>query len=78
MAELLASLSRCVELLGKDCLGPHGLEEAVTLLDKTMVEHFKRAEERAGNIMTLIFFVLVGCPNKNIEYKGNRGGGWDE
>lgn len=48
MAELLASLSRCVELLGKDCLGPQGLEEAVTLLDKTMVEHFKRAEERAG------------------------------
>ena len=56
MAELLASLSRCVELLGKDCLGPHGLEEAVTLLDKTMVEHFKRAEERAGNVMTIICF----------------------
>ncbi len=54
MAELLASLSRCVELLGKDCLGPQGLEEAVTLLDKTMVEHFKRAEERAGNRMQII------------------------
>jgi len=46
LAELLASLARCVELLGKDCLGATGLEELVTLLDKTLVEYFKRQEER--------------------------------
>jgi len=48
MAELLASLSKCVELLGKDCLGQDGMVEAVGLIEKAMVEHFKRAEERAG------------------------------
>jgi len=48
LAELLSSLARCIELLGKDCLGPSGLEESVNLLDKTMVEHFKRQEERAS------------------------------
>jgi len=48
LAELLASLARCIELLGNDCLGPSGLEETVNLLDKTLVEHFKRQEERAG------------------------------
>jgi len=48
LAELLASLARCVELLGKDCLGAGGLEETVNLLEKTMIEHFKREEERAA------------------------------
>ncbi|XP_023336717.1 importin-5 [Eurytemora carolleeae] len=48
LAELLASLARCIELLGKDCLGVTGLEETVVLLDKTMTEHFRREEERAG------------------------------
>eukprot|EP00088_Acartia_fossae_P049518 TRINITY_DN5459_c0_g1_i1.p1 TRINITY_DN5459_c0_g1~~TRINITY_DN5459_c0_g1_i1.p1 ORF type:complete len:1108 (-),score=360.91 TRINITY_DN5459_c0_g1_i1:577-3870(-) len=48
LAELMASLSRCVELLGKDCLGQQGMQEAVNLMEKTLTEHFKRAEERAG------------------------------
>jgi len=48
VAELYSSLSRCVELLGKDCLGAHGIEETTGLVDKSLVEHFKRAEERAG------------------------------
>lgn len=48
LAELLASLARCVELLGAGCLGEPGLEETIKIIDKTMVEHFKRQEERAG------------------------------
>jgi len=48
LAEMLASLARCVELLGAGCLGEPGMEETVKILDKTMVEHFKRQAERAG------------------------------
>merc|ERR1719397_2236886 len=48
LAELLASLARCVELLGAGCLGEPGMEETIKIIDKTMVEHFKRQEERAG------------------------------
>jgi len=48
LAELLASLARCVELLGAGCLGEPGMEETVKILDKTMTEHYKRQEERAG------------------------------
>lgn len=48
LAELLASLAKCVELLGAGCLGDPGMEETVKILDKTMVEHFKRQEERQG------------------------------
>ena len=48
LAELLASVARCVELLGAGCLGEPGMEELVKILDKTMEEHFKRQEERAG------------------------------
>eukprot|EP00091_Calanus_sinicus_P003657 TRINITY_DN13817_c0_g1_i1.p1 TRINITY_DN13817_c0_g1~~TRINITY_DN13817_c0_g1_i1.p1 ORF type:complete len:167 (+),score=49.89 TRINITY_DN13817_c0_g1_i1:167-667(+) len=45
LAELLASLARCVELLGAGCLGEPGMEETVKILDKTMTEHYKRQEE---------------------------------
>merc|ERR1712045_423127 len=48
LAELLGSLSRCVEILGVGCLGEPGMEETVKILDKTMEEHFKRQEERQG------------------------------
>jgi len=48
LAELLASLAKCIELLGAGCLGDPGMEETVKILDKTMVEHFKRQEERQG------------------------------
>jgi len=48
LAELLASLARCVESLGSGCLGEPGMEETVKILDKTMTEHYKRQEERAG------------------------------
>merc|ERR1712002_126810 len=47
-AEPLASLARCVESLGSGCLGEPGMEETVKILDKTMTEHYKRQEERAG------------------------------
>ena len=45
LAELLA---RCVELLGAGCMDEPGTEETVKILDKTMTEHYKRREERAG------------------------------
>ena len=48
LAELLASVARCVELLGAGCLGEPGMEELVKILDKTMEEHFKRQQERQG------------------------------
>merc|ERR1719447_2456991 len=48
LAELLGSLSRCVEILGVGCLGEPGMEETVKILDKTMEEHFKRQDERQG------------------------------
>jgi len=48
LAELLASLARCVELLGNGCLGEEGMEALVKILDKTMEEHYKRQEERQG------------------------------
>jgi len=48
LAELLASLAKCVELLGTGCLGEPGMEETVKILEKTMENHFKRQEERAG------------------------------
>merc|ERR1719284_597470 len=48
LAELLASVARCVELLGAGCLGEPGMEELVKILDKTMEEHFKKQQERAG------------------------------
>jgi len=48
LAELLASLAKCVELLGAGCLGEPGMEETVKILEKTMVDHFKKQEERQG------------------------------
>jgi len=48
LAELLASVARCVELLGAGCLGEPGMEETVKLLDKTLDQHYTRQEERAG------------------------------
>jgi len=48
LAELLASLAKCVELLGTGCLGEPGMEETVKILEKTMEDHFKRQGERAG------------------------------
>jgi len=48
LAELLASMARCVELLGAGCLGDSGMDDLVKILDKTMEEHYKRQEERSG------------------------------
>ena len=48
LAELLASLARCVELLGSGCLGEPGMEETVKLLDKTLEQHYTRQTERQG------------------------------
>lgn len=48
LAEHLAALARCVELLGAGCLGDQGINDLGTILDKTMEEHFKRADERAS------------------------------
>jgi len=48
LAELLASVARCVELLGAGCLGEPGMEETVKLLDKTLEQHYTRQEERQG------------------------------
>ena len=35
-------------MLGAGCLGEPGMEELVKILDKTMEEHFKKQQERAG------------------------------
>merc|ERR1719427_2081823 len=48
LAELLASLARCIELLGAGCLGEPGMEETIKLLDKTLDQHYVRQTERAG------------------------------
>merc|ERR1719187_603098 len=48
LAEHLASLARCIELLGAGCLGDSGTNELGNILDKTLEEHFKRADERAA------------------------------
>ena len=48
LAELLASLARCIELLGAGCLGEPGMEETIKLLDKTLEQHYVRQTERAG------------------------------
>ena len=47
LAELLASVARCVELLGPNCLGDQ-MDELVKHLDKTMEEHFNKQAERQG------------------------------
>jgi hypothetical protein len=51
-------LIRFIELFcsGKDCLGQDGMVEAVGLIEKAMVEHFKRAEERAGLLKIYLLF----------------------
>merc|ERR1719461_2677570 len=48
LAELLASLARCIELLGAGCLGEPGMEETIKLLDKTLEQHYVRQTERQG------------------------------
>ncbi|KAL3846795.1 hypothetical protein ACJMK2_017751 [Sinanodonta woodiana] len=46
LPEHMASLARCIELLGKGCLSSENISQLLQILDKQLKEHFTRQEER--------------------------------
>lgn len=46
LAEQLASLAKCIEILGTGCLTEELMKELIKILDKLFKEHFERSRER--------------------------------
>lgn len=46
LPDQLASLVKCIENLGKDCLTGENMVELVAVIDRLMNEHFFKEEER--------------------------------
>lgn len=46
LPEHLASLAKCIENLGKGCLTGEHMVELIGIIDKLMIEHFAKQEER--------------------------------
>ena len=57
LAELLASLARCIELLGKDCLGVTGLEVSFSHHTNTVI--YRLNNEILKGFSTYFLFILV-------------------
>lgn len=46
LAEQLAALAKCIEVLGNGCFTEEMMAELVKILDRLMKDHFQRATER--------------------------------
>lgn len=46
LAEQLAALAKCIEVLGNGCLTEEMMAELVKILDRLLKDHFQRATER--------------------------------
>ncbi|XP_070496261.1 importin-5 [Chironomus tepperi] len=47
IAELLASLAKCIETLGANCLSAEAMDEVLKIINRFMNEHFEKADKRA-------------------------------
>lgn len=46
LPDLMGSLAKCVEILGKGCLTADYMQQTLAILDKYLVQHFERQAER--------------------------------